>query len=54
MFQEKEIKMRKLVIVAILFGTGVMLSGCDKCGDWFWQSKSEAPLSCKGTGPSGL
>jgi hypothetical protein len=47
--------MRRIASLILLLVFGLALAGCDKCGDWLWESRSAAPQSCKGgTGPSGL
>lgn len=46
--------MRQVFRFAVILVAAVALSGCDKCGDWFWQSNSQTPQYCKGgAGPSG-
>ena len=42
---------RRLSAVATVLVLGLMLAGCDKCGDWFWQQRSDAPQMCKGSLP---
>jgi hypothetical protein len=47
--------MRRIGSLILLLVVGLALAGCDKCGDWPWESHGAAPQSCKGgTGPSGL
>lgn len=53
--QCRGIAMRRVGLFALLLILSSALAGCDKCGDWPWESRSAAPLTCKGgTGPSGL
>jgi len=40
---------RRISAVATILALGLMLAGCDKCGDWFWNKPSSQ--SCKGSLP---
>jgi hypothetical protein len=42
---------RRLSAIATIVVLGLMLAGCDKCGDWFWQQRSAGPQMCKGSLP---
>jgi hypothetical protein len=45
---------RRLSAVLTILALGLLLGGCDKCGDWFWQQRAlglSAPDACKGTLP---
>lgn len=40
-------QIRRMTARALCVGAlGLMLAGCDKCGDWFWIDGA-APHSCK-------
>jgi hypothetical protein len=43
--------LRGATMLAVM-GLGLLLAGCDKCGDWFGISRSQAGLaSCRDVGP---
>ena len=42
---------RRLSAIATIVVLGLMLAGCDKCGDWFWQQRSAGPQMCKSSLP---
>jgi hypothetical protein len=45
---------RRLSAVLTILALGLLLAGCDKCGDWFWQQRAlglSAPDACKGSLP---
>jgi hypothetical protein len=47
--------MLKTYRLCVLLALGLSAAGCDRCGDFLWDSKSQSPIACKGgTGPSGL
>jgi hypothetical protein len=44
----------RLSAVLTILALGLLLAGCDKCGDWFWSGRAFgaiAPDACKGTLP---
>jgi hypothetical protein len=45
------VKAKQISIILAVVTLGLAVSSCDKCGDWFWNSRAEAPQSCKG-GPA--
>jgi hypothetical protein len=42
---------RRISAVATVLVLGLMLAGCDKCGDWFWNKPASGVQSCKGSLP---
>ena len=41
--------LQKLVLVVLL---AAVLSGCTKCGDWFWDDYLPGPRACHGGPPA--
>jgi hypothetical protein len=42
---------KRALVLASVFALGLLLAGCDKCGDWFGQPRGEQQ-SCKDTAPA--
>ncbi|GGF46842.1 hypothetical protein GCM10007301_02860 [Azorhizobium oxalatiphilum] len=37
--------MRMMMRLSLVAALGLMVSGCDRCGDFFWQ-KTDTPKTC--------
>lgn len=42
---------KRISTLVTVLALGLMLAGCDKCGDWFWNKPASGPQSCKGALP---
>jgi hypothetical protein len=52
--EEEAVVRAKSIRLLTVLAFGLMVAGCDKCGDWFWNSRGEGQSTndaCRGTAP---
>jgi hypothetical protein len=42
---------QKIFSLSIIIAFALVLSACDRCGDWIKSEGGQNPIACKGDGP---